>query len=82
MLPDVLADAGGVIVSHFEWTQNKNNERWDLEEVDAKLKKRILRSYRNARDCAARYKTDLRTACYVVALERLGAVYSERGIFP
>lgn len=82
VLPDILANAGGVIVSYFEWTQNKNNEQWDLEEIDARLKKRILKSYKNARECQAKYKTDLRTACYIVALERLQAAYNERGIFP
>jgi len=81
-LPDILANAGGVIVSYFEWIQNKNNERWDLDEIDAKLKKRILKSYAAAKAAAEKYSTDLRTACYIVALERISAAYSERGIFP
>ena len=82
VLPDVLANSGGVIVSYFEWTQNKNNEHWDLDEVDTRLRKRMLATYARARDGAERLGTDLRTACYAVALERLQAAYHERGIFP
>lgn len=82
VLPDVLANAGGVIVSYFEWTQNRNNEHWDLDEVDARLRKRIVSAFNRARDGAARLATDLRTACFGIALEHLQAAYRERGIFP
>jgi glutamate dehydrogenase (NAD(P)+) len=82
VLPDILANSGGVIVSYFEWTQNKNNEHWDLDEVDGRLRKRMAAIYARALDGAARLGTDLRTACYAVALERLQAAYQERGIFP
>lgn len=82
ILPDMLANAGGVIVSYFEWTQNRNNDSWDLEEVDDKLKKRILKSYRKARETAKVYDVDMRTACFVAAIKRIESAYEERGIWP
>jgi len=82
LLPDVLCNAGGVIVSYFEWLQNKRSERWELDEVDEKLKKRILHGYRRVRDAAIEYNTDWRTAAYICALATLEKVYKERGIFP
>ncbi|MGD8817785.1 MAG: Glu/Leu/Phe/Val dehydrogenase [Acidobacteriota bacterium] len=82
ILPDILANAGGVIVSYFEWTQNKNNESWELKEVDKRLKRRMLRAFEAAKTMAASHDVDLRTACYMVALERLKTAYEERGIFP
>ena len=82
LLPDILANAGGVIVSYFEWLQNKRSEYWDLEEVDAKLRKRIVSSYQRVRDAARDFDVDWRTAAYIVALSALAKVYQERGIFP
>lgn len=82
VLPDVLCNAGGVIVSYFEWLQNKRSEFWDLDEVDAKLHKKIINAYRSVRDTVQAYNTDWRTAAYIVALNRLEKVYKERGIFP
>ena len=82
LIPDILCNAGGVVVSYFEWLQNKRSEFWELDEVDEKLKKKILCGYANVREAAKQYSTDWRTAAYIVALSTLEAVYRERGIFP
>jgi glutamate dehydrogenase (NAD(P)+) len=82
LIPDILCNAGGVIVSYFEWLQNKRSEFWDLEEVDYKLKKKMVNAYRKVSDTAKAHKTDFRTAAYIVALQALEKVYKERGLFP
>ncbi len=82
VLPAILCNAGGVIVSYFEWVQNKNCEQWDEPTVDAKLAVYIKEMCERVRIVQRKHKCNLRLAAYGAALERLGAVYEQRGIFP
>jgi len=82
VLPDVLANAGGVTVSYYEWVQNRRSEQWALAEVDQRLEQAMRSAYERMMEFARAHDCNYRQACYGVALQRLVAVYSERDIFP
>ncbi len=82
VLPDVIANAGGVTVSYYEWVQNRRSEQWSLAEVDQRLQEAMSQAYSRMVHAANNFGCDYRTACYVVALQRLQQVYEEREIFP
>ncbi|MBI3451079.1 MAG: Glu/Leu/Phe/Val dehydrogenase [Acidobacteria bacterium] len=82
IIPDILANAGGVTVSYFEWVQNKNSQIWRLAKVLKELEFHIKTNLRHILKKASKQKMDMRTAAYTLALERIAAVYRLRGIFP
>jgi glutamate dehydrogenase/leucine dehydrogenase len=71
IIPDILANAGGVIVSYFEWEQNRKNESWGEEDVNAKLQKMILEAFEKVQVKSKEKNISLREASYAVALERI-----------
>ncbi len=72
IVPDILANAGGVTASYFEWVQNIQHFQWDEEKVNHELDKKMSRAYRSVHEEAVSRKIDMRTAAFVLAIRRVG----------
>lgn len=82
VIPDLMANAGGVVVSYFEWIQNKRSESWQLNEVDSRLHFLMTSAYAAMRAFAREHNCSNRTAAYACAVRKINQSYLERGIFP
>jgi glutamate dehydrogenase (NAD(P)+) len=81
VVPDILANAGGVTTSYFEWAQDRYGYFWELEEVNARLEKKMCEAFADVLQTSIKFKTDLRTAAYIVAITRVGNVTKMRGMY-
>lgn len=82
VVPDILANAGGVIVSYFEWVQDLQNFFWEEHEVNNKLTRIMRHSYAHVHETMLKHKTDMRTAALIIGVKRVAEATVMRGIFP
>jgi glutamate dehydrogenase (NAD(P)+) len=82
VVPDILANAGGVIVSYFEWVQDLQNFFWEENEVNNKLERIMKQSYSDVYATMKKHKTDMRTAALIIGVNRVSEATVRRGIFP
>jgi glutamate dehydrogenase/leucine dehydrogenase len=82
VVPDILANAGGVVVSYFEWVQNIQSLMWDEDEINRMLEKIMRNAFETVWATSAEKKVSLRTGAYMIALQKLVTAKKTRGIFP
>jgi glutamate dehydrogenase/leucine dehydrogenase len=79
VVPDILANAGGVTVSYFEWVQNRLGYKWDAERVNRRSDRIMKDALNNVYTTSQEYKVSLRIAAYMVAIDKVAKTYKYRG---
>jgi glutamate dehydrogenase (NAD(P)+) len=82
VLPDILANAGGVTVSYFEWAQDLQGVFWDEADVNLRLERVMKRAFNDVYETSRKYRTHMRNAAYILAVGRVAEASAVRGLFP
>ena len=81
VVPDILANAGGVTVSYFEWVQDRHGYFWAEKEVNDRLEAKMCEAFEVVLETAQKYNVDMRVAAYIVAINRVATVTKLRGMY-
>jgi glutamate dehydrogenase (NAD(P)+) len=81
IIPDILANSGGVTTSYFEWVQDRYGYFWEEKDVNERLEKKMCEAFEAVLKTSIRYEVDMRTAAYIVAIQRVGTVTRMRGMY-
>jgi glutamate dehydrogenase (NAD(P)+) len=81
VIPDILANAGGVTTSYFEWVQDRHGYFWEEHEVNQRLEAKMIEAFDDVLQTSIKYKADMRTAAYIVAINRVATVTRMRGMY-
>ncbi len=82
MIPDILANSGGVTVSYFEWVQNLHREHWSKKEVNYHLERRMMKAFKDVFASKKKYEIDMRKAAFTLAVGRVAEAYNTLGLWP
>jgi len=82
LIPDILANAGGVTVSYYEWVQDQNSFFWSEDQINKTLEQTMRTAFKSVHETSERYQTDMRIGAYILAVDRVAEATRVRGIFP